>query len=125
MRDSRGAVRGAALAVAALLLTAVAGKSAGEEEFSLDEFYDIKRSISKFKTKQASRALQEARVISGKLHSSLPKAPTFYGQDHYEQSFDERGQESWTHVGRPVRARALPGPLRAVPLRAPHARARL
>lgn len=75
-----------------------------DKEFSLEEFYDIKRSVSRSKLMKlkASAALEQAREIGTKLHSSLPKAPSFYGQDHYEQSFNENGQETWTHVGRPV-----------------------
>jgi hypothetical protein len=95
----------ALLLVAALLGSVVFAWTGEDKEFSLEEFYDIKRSVtnSKVTKMKASMALQHAREIGKKLHSSLPKTPTFYGQDHYEQSFDSNGKETWSHVGRPVR----------------------
>lgn len=75
--------------------------SAEDKDFTLDEFYDIKKSVKSLQMKKASLSLEHERVKSRKLHSSLPKAPKFYGQDHFEQSFDHE-KEIWTHVGRPV-----------------------
>lgn len=81
---------------------ALAEKNAEDRDFTIDEFYDIKKSLKSLQLKKASMALENERVKSKKLHSSLPKAPKFYGQDHFEQSFDRQGKEIWTHVGRPV-----------------------
>lgn len=87
-----------------------------ELEFSLEEFYDIKRSVMRTgmdisKAKKASAVLEQAREKSKKLHGSLPKAPKFHGQDHYEQTIDDKGHETWSHVGRPVRLESLGFPL--------------
>lgn len=79
------------------------GNGGKEGEFSIDEFYSIKRSISNTKHRESSSELKKAKEIGEKLHKRLPSAPKFYGHDHYEQSFDDQGRETWTHVGRPVR----------------------
>lgn len=89
------------------LAQGITGLANEENEFSLEEFYDIKRSVMRSsvdntKAKKASAVLEHAREVGNKLHGSLPKAPTFYGQDHYEQTIDDKGRETWSHVGRPV-----------------------
>lgn len=110
--STRKCIACATLFIAGVALFGLAECSTGhareEREFSLEEFYDIKRSVMRTsmdnsKTKRASAVLQQAREKGNKLHGSLPKMPTFYGQDHYEQTIDEKGHETWSHVGRPVR----------------------
>lgn len=74
-----------------------------EGEFSLREFYSIKNALSQSKasTRGSAAELEMARTRSRQLSAHVPQSPTFYGQDHYERTRDERGQETWTHVGRP------------------------
>jgi hypothetical protein len=90
----------------AVILTAVlcaaAAKPTGYSEFSMDEFFDIKRTVSRLKIRRAAKALVQARTVDKKLQAVAPQNPVFYGQDHYQQNFDETGKETWYHVGRPV-----------------------
>lgn len=74
-----------------------------DNEFSLREFYSIKRAImqSKKEAHSAAAALEAARARALSLSSSVPHAARFYGQDHYEARRDSSGREHWTHVGRP------------------------
>lgn len=89
--------------LALILGLALSQKIVEDRDFTIDEFYDIKKSVKSLQLKKASYVLEHERVKTKKLHRSLPKAPRFYGQDHFEQSYDRTGKEIWTHVGRPVR----------------------
>lgn len=89
--------------LALIIDLALSQKAVEDRDFTIDEFYDIKKSVKSLQLKKASYVLEHERVKSKKLFRSLPKAPRFYGQDHFEQSYDRTGKEIWTHVGRPVR----------------------
>lgn len=82
-------------------------KTQSFREFSLDEFYDIKKSIQNRKARLSSKALTAEKQKMESLKLQAPRGPAFYGQDHYQRSFDDRGKETWTHVGRPVRRSTL------------------
>lgn len=74
-----------------------------DKEFSLREFYSIKRSLSSSKhlSRHSASGLRAAQAATAAAIDQLPGRLRFYGQDHYEQSKDAEGQRTWTHVGRP------------------------
>jgi hypothetical protein len=93
----------AAILVTSCLLNTAVGQSTGYSDFSMDEFFDIKRTIGRLKVRKTARALVAARSAVKLLQLTAPQKLVFHGQDHYQQTFDDSGKESWFHVGRPVR----------------------
>lgn len=91
--------------------------SISDKEFSLREFYSIKRALTKHNNHSTPSSttipektrnyristLRRARKETAALAKLLPKIPVFYGQDHYEQTKPTDGSDEvqWTHVGRP------------------------
>lgn len=83
-----------------------------DKEFSLREFYSIKRALMKgpdstrradIKTSNSkTSSLRRAQAATAALEKFQPRNLKFYGQDHYEQTkTDVAGEVTWTHVGRP------------------------
>jgi hypothetical protein len=93
----------AILVTTSCLLNTAVSQSTGYSDFSMDEFFDIKRTIGRLKVRKTARALVAARSAVKLLQLTAPQKLVFHGQDHYQQTFDDTGKESWFHVGRPVR----------------------
>lgn len=74
-----------------------------DKEFSLKEFYSIKRALQQSKSisRRSASELEAARTRAQMLSSSVPQSARFYGQDHYEARRESSGRERWMHVGRP------------------------
>jgi hypothetical protein len=110
-----------ALCLASCSPGSVIGQPTGYSDFSMDEFFDIKRTVGSLKVRKSAKALVEARSALKRLKQAAPQKPVFHGQDHYQQIFDDSGKESWFHVGRPVRLfLANASPPRFSTLSAPH-----